>query len=661
MSAQLSSPEQTLKHIQQLISQSDFAAAQRSANELLEQTNLDLGSKVMCWYLLGVSFRLQKNHQTAIEAIFNLLKLNPQHARAQQELGYNYRALGQGKQASIHFYRASKLNPALLSAWQALLPIYKEANQKEAYALCQKQIEQLRALPQAILSATDLMHDGKIAEADILCRRYLQAHKHSLEGLLLLSEIAIKLKATSEAEFILETCVELAPTSVEAKYELFKVYSKLGKFAKALSVAETLVSQDGNNTFYQLARATALVGIGELDPAISIYQDIIANNKAVANVYLLLGHALKTQGNIKDSVAAYQKAYQLEAYCGDAYWSLANTKTYQFTADEIRSMKTGTKSAQASASEKVHLHFALGKAYEDQQKFDDAFFHYQAGNELQRASISYSSKKHAHFTAEQIATFTPNLVEKIGHLGHPDKAPIFIVGMPRAGSTLLEQILASHSQVDGTMELHEILGLAATLSKKQGNKPVYPKNLIDIPSQYFAEFGKRFIEDTKVYRQGAAFFIDKMPNNYMHIGLIKLILPNAKIIDARRNPMACCFSGFKQLFGEGQEFSYSLDDIALYYQNYVKLMDHWQTLFSKDILLVQHEDIVASTESQIKRILDFCGLPFEQSCVDFHKNKRAVKTPSAQQVRQPIYKSGLEQWKHFEANLGTLKSYFPNN
>lgn len=661
MPAQDSSPEQTLKHIQQLIGQSDFTGAQQGANTLLEQSNLGAESKAMCWYLLGVSYRLQKRNQAAIDAITCLLKLNPQHARAQQELGYNYRDLGRSKQASIHFYKASKLNPALLSAWQALLPIYKDANQKEAYALCQKQIEQLRSLPPAILAATDLMHDGKIAEADILCRRYLQEHKHSLEALFLLSEIAIRLKATSEAEFILETCVELAPNSVEAKYELFKVYSKLGKFAKALSMAETLVAQDGKNTFYKLAKASALVGVGELDAAISIYRHSIANSRAVANVHLLLGHALKTQGNIEDSVAAYQKAYQLELYCGDAYWSLANTKTYHFSDDEINSMEAGTQSDQVNDSEKVHLHFALGKAFEDQQKFDEAFTHYQAGNQLQRANISYSSKKHTHFIASQIATFTPSLVNKLGHLGHPDNAPIFIVGMPRAGSTLLEQILASHSQVDGTMELHEILGLAATLSKKQGNKPVYPNNLSEIPPHYFAEFGKRFIEDTKVYRQGAAFFIDKMPNNYMHIGLIKLILPKAKIIDARRNPMACCFSGFKQLFGEGQEFSYSLDDIALYYQNYVKLMDHWQTLFPKDILLVHHEDVVANTEMQIKRMLDFCGLPFEQSCLDFHKNKRAVKTPSAQQVRQPIYTSGLEQWKHFEANLGTLKSYFPNN
>jgi len=649
-----------IKGIQKLITSNDFLGAQQSAYELLKQAHIDLDTKVMCWYLIAVSARLQKRNQQAVDALNSLLALNSQHARAQQELGYNYRALGEGKLASVHFYKATKLNPALLSAWQALLPIYKDANQHEAYALCRKQIDQLSALPKPILAATDLMHDGKIADADLLCRRYLQEHKHSLEGLLLLSEIAMKLKATSEAEFILETCAELAPTSVEAKYELFKVYSKLGKFAKALSIAQALVKNDSDNTFYQLAKATALVGVGSIKEAIDIYQHVIATRKAVANVYLLLGHALKTQGNIAESIAAYQHAYEIEPYCGDAYWSLANTKTYQFSTDEIHTMEIGTKSDEKSTSDRVHLHFALGKAFEDQEHYEKAFFHYDAGNQLQHTIITYSSQKHTQFVQSQITAFTPSLVEKLSHVGCDDRAPIFIVGMPRAGSTLLEQILASHSQVDGTMELHEILGLAATLSKRQGDRATYPNNIKNIPDHIFAEFGKKFIDETQVYRQGGTYFIDKMPNNYMHIGLIKLILPKAKIIDARRNPMACCFSGFKQLFGEGQEFSYSLHDIGLYYQNYVKLMDHWQSLFPGEILLVQHEEVVNNTQAEIKRILDFCGLPFEQACIDFHRNKRAVKTPSAQQVRQPIYTSGLEQWKHFESYLSELKVYFPD-
>lgn len=663
---QVNSPSsaQALSRIQQSVVQGKHLEAEQSALSLLKQ-DIDQASQVMCWYLLAVSYRLQQAHHKAINALHSLLAIQTQHSRAFQELGYNYRALDDGKRASLHFYKATKINPALLSSWQALLPIYKQANQTEAVKLCETQIQQLSRLPKPILAATDLLYDGKISDADIMCRRYLQENKHSIDGLMLLADIALALKAVSEAEFILETCVELAPTKHEAKYQLFKIYSKLGKFAKALALADKLIEQDPHNIFYQVAKATALVGVGKLIEAIAIYKAIVAKQQAEANVYLLLGHAYKTKGDIKESVAAYQQAYKLEPYCGDAYWSLANTKTYVFSQDEINTMHKGTQNQELSDKDKIHLHFALGKAYEDMpanetlsssEKYKNAFTHYDLGNKLQRANLSYSSDNHAQFIQSQINAFTPELVAQLGQKGHPDPAPIFIVGMPRAGSTLLEQILASHSQVDGTMELHEILGLAATLSKQQGNKASYPNNLAQIPLDFFAKFGEKFIQDTQVYRQGAAYFIDKMPNNYMHVGLIKLILPNAKIIDARREPMACCFSGFKQLFGEGQEFSYSLSDIGKYYQNYVKLMDHWQTIFPNEILLVQHEDVVNDTENQIKRMLDFCGLEFEQACIDFHNNKRAVKTPSAQQVRQPIYKSGLAQWKHFAPYLTELEN-----
>jgi tetratricopeptide (TPR) repeat protein len=646
-----------LKAIQTFVQQGVFSKVEAEVNALLA-LDIDTDSRTMAHYLLAVSLRLQQAHTKAIETLHQLLVINAEHARAHQELAYNYRAMGEQQQASVHFYKATKLNPALLSAWQALLPVYQENGQSEALRLCQQQIGKLSRLPKPILAASDLLYDGKVLEADALCRQFLQTNKHSLDALLLLAEIALRLKAIPEAEFVLETCCELAPDNLEAKYELFKIYSKLGKFSKALELTEALCSKDTENVFYQVAKATALVGVGQLKEAINVYLALIERGRAEANVYLLLGHAYKTQGDIALSISAYQNAYQQQRFCGDAYWSLANTKTYRFAEDEVASMLAGTHDPELAVKEKVHLHFALGKYYEDEEQFDKSFFHYEQGNALQSSTLSYSSEKHTQFVQTQINTFTPDLVEQRHEIGCSDGAPIFIVGMPRAGSTLLEQILASHSQVDGTMELHEILGLAATLSKKQGNKPSYPLNLKQIPNDLFAKFGQKFIEETKVYRQGAAYFIDKMPNNYMHIGLIKMILPNAKIIDARREPMACCFSGFKQLFGEGQEFSYSLDDIGQYYQNYERLMAHWDALFPDEILLVRHEEVVADTENQVRRILDFCGLPFEQACLDFHKNKRAVKTPSAQQVRQPIYTSGLEQWRHFEPYLGSLKARF---
>ena len=648
---------QQLKNIQNYLQQGNFAAAEQDLHILLK-TPLSQADQAMCWYLLAVGLRMQQQYQQAINAINSLLEITPAHARAHQELGYNYRALHLGKLASIHFYKATTLNPALLSAWQALLPIYQHAEQVEAISLCEQQIKHLSSLPKPILAATDLLHEGKLDQADALCRNYLQEHKHSLDALLLLADIALALKATSEAEFILETCIELDPQSEQAKYQLYKIYSKLGKFAQALTLSKLLREKAPNNTFYQIAMASSLVGVGELQQAIDIYERVLNNKNSSPNVYVLLGHAYKTQGNIEKSIHAYKKAYELSPFYGDAYWSLANTKTYKFTSQEIESMLLGTNNKEVDVENKIHLHFALGKAFEDQKQYEHSFTHYKTGNQLKSATLAYSSDKHARFVQAQIEAFTPQLVSTLSNIGFNDPSPIFIVGLPRAGSTLLEQILASHSQVDGTMELHDILGLSARLSKKRGSNAVYPHNLKDIPQEYFAQFGKKFINDTHVYRQGGAYFIDKMPNNYMHIGLIKLILPNAKIIDARREPMACCFSGFKQLFGDGQEFTYSLSDVGLYYKHYVKLMDHWQSVFPEQILLVQHEDVVSDTENQVRRILDYCGLEFEQACLNFHTNKRAVNTPSAQQVRQPIYTSGLEQWKHFEDYLDELKDCF---
>jgi len=646
-----------IQELKNHIQKGQLARCEISLDKLLQES---LSTDQLCqiYYLQALLYRLQKRHNDALSTLQKLKEITPSPSRMHQEMGYNYRAMGNIKQAANEFYAATKANPALLSSWQALLPIYQAQKQSEAISLCVNHIDALKKLPAQILAASDLLHDGNTSAADKVCRAYLREHKHSIPGLFLLADIALKLKAVSEAEFILETCVELAPDDLEAKYRLFKVSSKLGKFPLALTLSKELTLQAPNNIFYSIAKASALVGVGELQAAINLYQSIIQADKAESNVYLLLGHAYKSHGDIQNAINAYQQAYVLNPLCGDAFWSLANTKTYRFTQQEISQMIAGVESSSIDIDDKIHMHFALGKAFEDIQEFDTSFSHYALGNELKRAQLNYSSDKHKAFVDLQINTFTPAFRDGISDAGHTDEAPIFILGLPRAGSTLLEQILASHSQVDGTMELHEILGFAARLSKTRGNNKSYPANLADLPKSTLKELGKQFIDNTQVYRGSAAYFIDKMPNNFLHIGLIKAILPNAKIIDARRNPYACCFSGFKQLFGEGQEFSYSLADMGDYYQQYERLMLHWNSLYPSQILQVNHEEIVADTETQIRRILDYCGLEFEQACLDFHKNKRAVKTPSAEQVRQPIYTRGLEQWKHFEGHLGELKQRF---
>ncbi|MBA6287315.1 sulfotransferase, partial [Colwellia sp. MB3u-4] len=431
------------------------------------------------------------------------------------------------------------------------------------------------------------------------------------------------------------------------------------KYKMAEQQVEKLLAIQPDNLSFKVAKASALTGLGKIEQAIILFEQAVEQNDQVAGFQLQLGHALKTKGDIKKAIAAYQKAYQLNPSYGDAFWSLANTKTYHFSDEEIAQMQTQQNNKALALTDKVQLHFATGKAFEDREDYNQAFQAYQEGNKLQHAHSGFDISKVEQQVAEQIKYCTAELFESRGNLGLNLPDPIFIVGLPRAGSTLLEQILASHSQVDGTMELHNILGLASRLRgrghSQSDQEAQYPKNLNEINPEYFKRFGQQFIDETQVYREKAPLFIDKMPNNFLHIGLIRLILPNAKIIDARRSPMACCFSGFKQLFAEGQDFSYDLEDMGRYYQAYLKLMAHWDDVLPGYVLKVNHEDVVDDLETQVRRMLDFCGLEFEQSCVDFHKTQRNIKTPSSEQVRQPIYKSATEQWRHFEPYLTPLK------
>lgn len=606
-------------------------------------------------YILAVAQRTKGLITEAIATIKTLIANDPNHARAHQENAYLCLSAGNKPAAATAFARATRLNPALLSSWQKLQPLYAELNHLEGQKFATQRLEYLMQLPKEIRGARDLMYEGKLAVADTVCRRFLQHHPHHAEAMLLLAEIGIKLKLYHEAEFLLESCVEIHPKHEAARAEFVQLLSKLGKFSQAKQQAELLLDEHPTRHQYIAAKASAMVGIGEVEQAISLYQHIINQRNDLPGIQLLLGHAHKANGNIEQAVAAYQQAYKIRPDFGDAYWSLANTKTYEFTDSELTLMQAQLHKVEVEQDDKVHLEFALAKAYEDRKQFANAFNYYQNGNALKNQRNHYSQAKLSEQIEAQKSVFTADFFNTHQDVGDANPDPIFIVGLPRAGSTLLEQILASHSQVDGTMELHNVLGLAARLS---GSKSGYPKVVTEIDNEYFTRFGKQFIEDTQCYRQGAAFFIDKMPNNFMHIGLIKSMLPNAKIIDARREPIACCFSGYKQLFAEGQEFSYDLDNLIHYYQSYQSLMTHWDSVLPGFVLKVQHEDVIDDLESQVRRILEFCQLPFEASCLHFYNTKRTIKTPSSEQVRQPINANAKEQWKHFEANLTSLTDAF---
>lgn len=646
--------EQQLKSIQKLIQTAKFDEAISLAKQLHQQP-IEPTQLIELWYLTAVAQRYKKAFKEANNSIQSLLKLNDSHARAYQEQGYNNLALNKNAQAKTSFEQATKLNPSLVASWQELINLYRDDEQFEDVQKVANQLAKLKKLPPALLAVTELMHEGNLLKADQICRHFLQQNKQHIEGMCLLAEIGIELKVYDDAEFLLASALELSPDHLYARSQYLNLLIKTGKYKIAEQQADKLLNEQPNNLSFKVAKANIFTGLGKIEQAITLFEQAISQDTNVAEFHLQLGHALKAKGDINQAIKAYQKAYQLKPSYGDAFWSLANTKTYRFTDAEISQMQTQQEQKGLSLADSVQLHFATGKAFEDRQEYKKAFNAYQQGNALQSSHNNFDINKIEQQVADQIKYCTAELFENRKELGLKVPDPIFIVGLPRAGSTLLEQILASHSQVDGTMELHNILGLASRLRGRNRSDNQYPKNLHEIKDDYFQRFGQQFIDETKVYREQAPFFIDKMPNNFLHIGLIKLILPNAKIIDARRSPMACCFSGFKQLFAEGQEFSYSLYDIGRYYQAYLKLMAHWDNVLPNQILTVHHEDVVDDLDTQVRRILNYCGLAFEQSCVDFHKTKRTIKTPSSEQVRQPIYKNATEQWKHFDQYLSPLK------
>lgn len=650
-----SSTDMQLKAIQQLIQSAKFIEAIKQSKLLLTQTT-DKQHQIEIWYLITVAQRYAQEYSPALKSIKTLLALDQSHSRGNQEQGYIYLALQKEKQATKAFELAVKLNPSLVASWQELIQIYHQANLADKVQSAANQLAKLKKLPPALLAVTELMHDGKLLKAEQICRHFLQNNKRHVDGMCLLAEIGIELKIYDDAEFLLASAIELEPSHIYARSQYLNLLIRLGKYKVAEQQVEKLLSIQENNLSYKIAKANVLTGLGKINQAITLFEQVIAEDDNIAGFHLQLGHAFKAQGEIEQAVSAYQTAYQLNPSYGDAFWSLANTKTYRFTDDEISHMQQEQTNEALAIDDKVQFYFATGKAFEDRELFEQAFAAYQQGNSLKQQHNGYDITKTEQQVDEQIEYCTAELFDIRSKLGFDAPDPIFIVGLPRAGSTLLEQILASHSQVDGTMELHNILGLASRLRGRNAkNDSQYPKNLSTLQPEYFQRFGQQFINETRVYRDKAPLFIDKMPNNFLHIGLIKLILPNAKIIDARRAPMACCFSGFKQLFAEGQDFSYSLEDIGRYYQAYLKLMAHWDKVLPNFVLRVKHEDVVDDLEKQVRRILAFCGLTFEQSCLDFHKTKRSIKTPSSEQVRQPIYKSATEQWRHFESHLAPLK------
>lgn len=609
-------------------------------------------------YYAAVCARYQKKHSDAVNFLKRLKRALPEHGRAFQEEGHLLRAKAETDRAIVAYQWATRFNPALIASWTGFAELCASKGRHEEAREAIAQIKRLRALPRELLAVTNHIHEGRILKAEELARGFMQRNPRNVEGMRLLADIGTRLGVQDDADFLLETASELEPDNIQVRIDHIQVLRKRQKFKQALIKAKELNERDPENPFFLSLLAIEYLQSGDYEDSLETFDRVLEKVPNDPATLTSRGHALKTFGKTDEAIASYRAAIRSNPAHGEAWYSLANLKTFRFSDEERAQMKNLIASPDLTFMSRVNLNFALGKANEDASKYDEAFVYYFDGNSLKKRQTRYTTEQmKAEFSAQK-EYCTSELFAKQSGRGHEAPDPIFIVGLPRAGSTLIEQILASHSKVDGTLELPNILSLAHRLRGRQQltDRERYPRILHDLSPQQLSEFGKQYIEETKIHRAGAPFFTDKMPNNFRHIGLIHLILPNAKIIDARRNPMDCCWSGFKQLFAEGQEFSYGLEDIGEYYRAYIDLMEHWHSVLPEGrILHVQHEDVLDDLEGQVRRILDYCGLEFEQSCVDFHQNKRAVRTASSEQVRRPINKSGLEQWRPFEAHLGPLK------
>ena len=647
-----------LEQAKSLLENSRLVEAEKHTEKILS----DFPENAEALYILAVCQRYLNRLEEALKTLSRLKKIRPGYGRAFQEEGHVCVKAGFVSQALNAYRHAVNLNNSLIASWAGLTKILKSQGKEKNANITQHEYEKLKALPVELLSVRNMIAEGKNFQAERLCRKFLMENKKNIEGMRLLASLGVAADVLDDAEFLLEKALEYEPNNNFARNDYMEVLYKRQKYQKSLKQAEILRKKEPKNLKYQIAYANQAVAVGKYKKALKIYDQA---NKALPNnpeLRLVHGHALKTIGNVDEAIEAYRKSYNARNDYGDAYWSLANLKTYRFTPDEVLLMDEKESSTSTIITDRIHLNFALGKYYEDSKLFDKSFVHYERGNELQQSQQHYKKEHMTDVLNLQIEYCNSALFESKKEFGHDATDPIFIVGLPRAGSTLLEQILASHSKVEGTLELPNIPALAYKLAgrKTVNETPDYPKNLSTLSAETLEKFGKDYLDETRIHRTKLPHFIDKMPNNFRHIALIHLILPNAKIIDARRNPMACCFSGFKQLFASGQQFSYGLEEIGTYYKDYVEVMNHWDKVLPGKILRVQYEDVVSNLENEVTRILEYCNLPFEDNCINFHKTERNVRTPSSEQVRQPIYKSGLEQWKNYEPWLDPLKKSLGN-
>ena len=636
-----------------LLSKGESRLAREQAQEILRRYPNEINSL----FVVAAAMRAEGEKEKALKRLEALVKRAPDFALAQQELGFAYAESGQVVPAIEALQRAVGIEPRLPASWKLMGELFLVDEDESSAAEAFNQHLLASSVQPELVRALKLFGAGKTGQAEQLCRKFLYDNPTDVTAIRLLADIGMKVGVYSDAENLLERCLELAPEFAMARLSYARVLERRDKLELALVQVEQLLEAEPEKFTLLVLQGAILAKMGDYERALPLYEFLLSRFPARPKISLYYGHALKTVGRQQEAIEAYRQAISQQPGFGDGWWSLGNLKTYRFDDDDIEVMRAEIAKKPSNMDDFLNLCFALGKSLEGRKRYDESFYYYQLGNGIKEKASGYEADDTEQGVQRLKAVCDGNLFSAAEGLGCQSPDPIFIVGLPRSGSTLLEQILASHSQVDGTRELGFILAIVRRLGAKKMKSEVshYPEILTDLSASQLHDLGQEYIERSRIHRGTAPFFIDKMPNNLMHVGLIHMILPNARIIDARRHPMASCFSCFTQHFARGQSFTYGLANIGRYFRDYVDLMDHWDQVLPGKVLRVQYENMVADTEAQIRRMLDHCGLPFEQSCLQFHQTQRAVQTASSEQVRKPIYTAALEHWRNYESHLDELK------
>ncbi len=596
--------------------------------------------------LLGASLIAQKKPGQAIDPLQRAVQAAPRFPRAREKLGHAFLMLGQAGEAVTHLEQAARNDPdsvairLRLAHALALQGLGEEADKmyEEAFAL-----DPLRG---RLAEAGEHLREGRIQACDAICRDLLRDHPDDVNVLRLLAKVAGENGHWRQAERLLLRALKVTPEFNELRLDLSRVYKQQDRLEEAVAMAEKAAAFSPRNANAHYLHASMLAVNGAHDAALEAYDRALALSQYHPAAWIGKGHLLKTLGRGEEGIAAYRKAIEQRPNFGEVYWSLANLKTFRFTGDEIADMERRLEEEDLDDDSRVHFLFTLGKAMEDEGDYARAFGNYAKACALHRQKIYYDPVETRVVNQRIREVFTADFLAEHAGLGCPDPAPIFIVGIPRSGSTLIEQILASHSQVEGTAELPDVGRVIGMVSARSPDED-YPEAVAWLKAEDWRELGENYLERTRRHRSGLPFFTDKMPNNFPSIGLIHLMLPGAKIIDARRHPLDSCFGSFKQHFAHGQTFSYDLLEIADYYREYCAMMRHWHEVLPGKVLEVHYEDVVRDQEGQTRRILEHCGLPFEESCLRYYETERPVRTASSEQVRQPIYESSVNHWRHY--------------